>query len=61
MRKCLLIQIIERKAELAKLEALDCGKPYDEAAWDMVCDTPYRSKHFFQLDVLICLMSLLSG
>ncbi|KAG0529016.1 hypothetical protein BDA96_05G062100 [Sorghum bicolor] len=27
--------VIERKPELAKLEALDCGKPYDEAAWDM--------------------------
>ena len=61
MRKCLLIQIIERKAELAKLEVLDCGKPYDEAAWDMVYDTPYRSKHFFQLDVLIRSMFLLSG
>lgn len=47
MWKCLLIQIIERKPELAKLEALDCGKPYDEAAWDMVYDTPYRSLHYF--------------
>ncbi|KAK1296086.1 hypothetical protein QJS10_CPB15g01786 [Acorus calamus] len=28
-------QIVERKSELAKLEALDCGKPLDEAAWDM--------------------------
>lgn len=45
--KCLLIQIIERKPELAKLEALDCGKPYDEAAWDMVHDTPYTSVYFF--------------
>jgi hypothetical protein len=60
MRK-FLIQIIERKAELAKLEVLDCGKPYDEAAWDMVYDTPYRSVQFFQLEVLICLMFLLSG
>eukprot|EP00262_Sarcandra_glabra_P022472 TRINITY_DN996_c1_g2_i1.p1 TRINITY_DN996_c1_g2~~TRINITY_DN996_c1_g2_i1.p1 ORF type:complete len:505 (-),score=105.60 TRINITY_DN996_c1_g2_i1:228-1742(-) len=28
-------KIIERKSELAKLEALDCGKPLDEAAWDI--------------------------
>ncbi|KAK1273408.1 hypothetical protein QJS04_geneDACA015192 [Acorus gramineus] len=28
-------KIVERKSELAKLEALDCGKPLDEAAWDM--------------------------
>lgn len=28
-------KITERKSELAKLEALDCGKPLDEAAWDM--------------------------
>lgn len=31
------MQIIEKKFELAKLEVLDCGKPIDEAAWDMVC------------------------
>jgi len=31
-----LLQITERKSELAKLEALDCGKPLDEAAWDIV-------------------------
>lgn len=30
------IQITEKKSELAKLESLDCGKPLDEAAWDMV-------------------------
>lgn len=29
-------QVTERKDELAKLEAIDCGKPLDEAAWDMV-------------------------
>ncbi|KAF3328232.1 betaine aldehyde dehydrogenase 1 [Carex littledalei] len=29
------ILITERKSELAKLEALDSGKPLDEAAWDM--------------------------
>ncbi|XP_078443378.1 aldehyde dehydrogenase 10A9 [Wolffia australiana] len=28
-------KIIEKKDELAKLEAMDCGKPLDEAAWDM--------------------------
>jgi acyl-CoA reductase-like NAD-dependent aldehyde dehydrogenase len=33
----LFLQIIERKSELARLETLDCGKPLDEAAWDMVC------------------------
>lgn len=27
---------MERKTELAELEVMDCGKPYDEAAWDMV-------------------------
>ena len=32
------LQIIERKSDLARLESLDCGKPLDEAAWDMVCD-----------------------
>ncbi|CAI9112536.1 OLC1v1012997C2 [Oldenlandia corymbosa var. corymbosa] len=31
----LVIQITERKSELAKLEALDCGKPLEEAAWDI--------------------------
>lgn len=29
-------QITERKQELAKLEAIDCGKPLEEAAWDIV-------------------------
>jgi acyl-CoA reductase-like NAD-dependent aldehyde dehydrogenase len=29
-------QVVERKDELARLEAMDCGKPLDEAAWDMV-------------------------
>lgn len=38
--------MIERKPELAKLEALDCGKPYDEAAWDMVCDTLWKCNLF---------------
>ncbi|KAI4997857.1 hypothetical protein ZWY2020_053199 [Hordeum vulgare] len=31
----LILQMIERKSDLARLEALDCGKPLDEAAWDM--------------------------
>ncbi|XP_039815904.1 betaine aldehyde dehydrogenase 2 isoform X2 [Panicum virgatum] len=33
--RAIAAKIIERKAELAKLEVLDCGKPYDEATWDM--------------------------
>ncbi|KVH98878.1 Aldehyde dehydrogenase, conserved site-containing protein [Cynara cardunculus var. scolymus] len=28
-------KIIEKKTELSKLEAIDCGKPLEEAAWDM--------------------------
>ncbi|XP_076916185.1 betaine aldehyde dehydrogenase, chloroplastic-like [Bidens hawaiensis] len=28
-------KILEKKSELAKLEAIDCGKPLEEAAWDM--------------------------
>ncbi|XP_068641317.1 aminoaldehyde dehydrogenase 2, peroxisomal [Aristolochia californica] len=28
-------KITEKKNELAKLEAIDCGKPLDEAAWDI--------------------------
>jgi hypothetical protein len=39
-------QITERKPELAKLEALDSGKPYDEAIWDMVYETPYQSVQY---------------
>lgn len=31
-----LIQVTERKSQLAKLEAMDCGKPLDEASWDIV-------------------------
>lgn len=31
------MQIVEKKSDLAKLEVIDCGKPLDEAAWDMVC------------------------
>ncbi|XP_043704371.1 betaine aldehyde dehydrogenase 1, chloroplastic [Telopea speciosissima] len=33
--RAIAAKVIERKSELAKLEALDCGKPLDEAAWDM--------------------------
>ncbi|XP_076907736.1 aminoaldehyde dehydrogenase 2, peroxisomal-like [Bidens hawaiensis] len=33
--RAIAAKIIEKKAELAKLEAIDCGKPLDEAAWDM--------------------------
>lgn len=38
------MQVTEKKSELAKLEAIDCGKPLDEAAWDMVCVEHF---HFF--------------
>ncbi|KAI4336087.1 hypothetical protein L6164_014659 [Bauhinia variegata] len=33
--RAIAAKVTERKSELAKLEALDCGKPLDEAAWDM--------------------------
>ncbi|KAJ4747625.1 Aldehyde dehydrogenase [Rhynchospora pubera] len=33
--RAIAAKIIERKSELSKLEVLDCGKPLDEAAWDM--------------------------
>ncbi|RVW52825.1 Betaine aldehyde dehydrogenase 1, chloroplastic [Vitis vinifera] len=33
--RAIAAKITERKTELAKLEALDCGKPLDEAAWDI--------------------------
>ncbi|XP_028781761.1 betaine aldehyde dehydrogenase 1, chloroplastic isoform X1 [Neltuma alba] len=33
--RAIAAKIIERKSELAKLEAIDCGKPLDEALWDM--------------------------
>ena len=29
-------QIAERKADFGRAEAMDCGKPLDEALWDMV-------------------------
>ncbi|XP_027369104.1 betaine aldehyde dehydrogenase 1, chloroplastic isoform X1 [Abrus precatorius] len=33
--RAIAAKITEKKSELAKLEAIDCGKPLDEAAWDM--------------------------
>ncbi|XP_021825954.1 betaine aldehyde dehydrogenase 1, chloroplastic [Prunus avium] len=33
--RAIAAKITERKSELAKLEAIDCGKPLDEAAWDV--------------------------
>eukprot|EP00252_Welwitschia_mirabilis_P011704 TRINITY_DN26075_c0_g1_i1.p1 TRINITY_DN26075_c0_g1~~TRINITY_DN26075_c0_g1_i1.p1 ORF type:complete len:503 (+),score=113.20 TRINITY_DN26075_c0_g1_i1:151-1659(+) len=33
--RAIAAKIIEKKQFLAKLEVLDCGKPFDEAAWDM--------------------------
>lgn len=37
----IFIQVTERKSELAKLEAIDCGKPLEEAAWDIVWSWHY--------------------
>ncbi|KAA8540871.1 hypothetical protein F0562_024991 [Nyssa sinensis] len=33
--RAIATKITERKSELAKLEAIDCGKPLEEAAWDI--------------------------
>ncbi|XP_051133050.1 aminoaldehyde dehydrogenase 2, peroxisomal-like [Andrographis paniculata] len=33
--RAIAAKIMERKTQLAKLEAIDCGKPLEEAAWDM--------------------------
>ncbi|XLR04340.1 hypothetical protein S83_070538, partial [Arachis hypogaea] len=33
--RAIAAMVVERKDHLAKLESLDCGKPLDEAAWDM--------------------------
>ncbi|KAG9449513.1 hypothetical protein H6P81_009478 [Aristolochia fimbriata] len=33
--RAIAAKITEKKNELAKLEAIDCGKPLDEAAWDI--------------------------
>ena len=39
---------MEKKDELARLEAIDCGKPLDEAAWDIVCHL-HSLNHIFSL------------
>ncbi|KAI9110013.1 hypothetical protein K1719_019054 [Acacia pycnantha] len=33
--RAMAAKVMERKSELAKLEAIDCGKTLDEALWDM--------------------------
>ncbi|MBA0790185.1 hypothetical protein Gohar_014850 [Gossypium harknessii] len=33
--RAIAAKVTERKTELAKLEAIDCGKPLDEAVWDI--------------------------
>lgn len=33
--RAIAAKVTERKGELAELEAVDCGKPLEEAAWDM--------------------------
>ncbi|KAF7838381.1 betaine aldehyde dehydrogenase 1, chloroplastic [Senna tora] len=33
--RAIAAKVTERKSELAKLESMDCGKPLDEASWDM--------------------------
>ncbi|CAL1367825.1 unnamed protein product [Linum trigynum] len=33
--RAIAAKVVEKKPLLAKLESIDCGKPYDEAAWDM--------------------------
>lgn len=33
--RAIAAKVTERKSELANLEAVDCGKPLDEAAWDV--------------------------
>ncbi|CAN0900709.1 Aminoaldehyde dehydrogenase ALDH10A8, chloroplastic [Linum grandiflorum] len=33
--RAIAAKVVEKKALLAKLESIDSGKPYDEAAWDM--------------------------
>lgn len=36
-------QIKEKKSVLAQYETMDCGKPIDEAEWDMVSHGPCTS------------------
>ncbi|KAJ4712257.1 Betaine-aldehyde dehydrogenase [Melia azedarach] len=33
--RAIAAKVTERKSEFAKLESMDCGKPLDEAAWDI--------------------------
>ncbi|TKY55158.1 Betaine aldehyde dehydrogenase 1 [Spatholobus suberectus] len=33
--RAIAAKVTEKKSDLAKLEAIDCGKPLDEAAWDI--------------------------
>ncbi|KAI4326674.1 hypothetical protein MLD38_031962 [Melastoma candidum] len=33
--RAIAAKVTEKKSKLARLEAIDCGKPLDEAAWDM--------------------------
>lgn len=33
--RAIAAKVTERKSELARLEAIDCGKPLEEAAWDI--------------------------
>jgi hypothetical protein len=43
---CFFRQIREKKTTLAQYETMDCGKPIDEAEWDMVCVG--RHHHLFR-------------
>ncbi|KAL9275695.1 Betaine aldehyde dehydrogenase, chloroplastic-like protein, partial [Drosera capensis] len=66
--RAIAAKITERKDILAKFEALDCGKPLEEAAWDIVgvhifvaffwCNGDTRIPNFFrrviQDDVAAC-------
>jgi betaine-aldehyde dehydrogenase len=37
--RAIAAKVTEKKSQLAKLEAIDSGKPLDEAAWDIVSAT----------------------
>lgn len=45
------MQITERKSELARLEAIDNGKPLDEAAWDIVCFENFGTRETFMFQL----------
>lgn len=51
-------QVAERKSELAKLESIDCGKPIDEAEWDMVLFTGLNSLFMYLVSVssFLCIL-----